>query len=135
MLKPLRFSRSQSGDTIVEVLITIAVISLILVTAYAVTNRNTRRIQDTQERNQALQLAQQQVEFLRVKGPLTGGNTCFDSSGNPTGGASCTVNNGGAAYQLGIGLSSTGSFAVNVNWQNLLNNQQDTITLYYRPQQ
>jgi prepilin-type N-terminal cleavage/methylation domain-containing protein len=56
----------QRGDTIVEVLISVAVISLVLAAAYAITSRNTATTQDTQEHNQAQQIVQQQIERMRA---------------------------------------------------------------------
>ena len=57
---------SQRGDTIVEVLISVAIASMMLASAYAITSRNMRTTRDTQEHSQALQIAQQQVERLRA---------------------------------------------------------------------
>jgi len=59
MLKRL----AQTGDTIVEVLIAIVIVSSVLVAAYASATRNTLTNQETQERSQALQLATTQLEF------------------------------------------------------------------------
>lgn len=56
----------QRGDTIVEVLISVAVISLVLASAYAISNRNTSTTQDTQEHSQAQQIVQRQIESLRA---------------------------------------------------------------------
>lgn len=60
------FRRStQAGDTIVEVIIAVAVISSLLVGAYTVTERSARAVRDSEEHTQALQLLQGQVELLR----------------------------------------------------------------------
>jgi len=63
----MRFThtRAQAGDTIVEVMIAIAIISSVLVGAFLVSSTSTRSVQDTGERAQALQLAQSQVEMIR----------------------------------------------------------------------
>lgn len=80
----MRWSRlklSQQGDTIVEVLISAAVISLVLAGAYAITTHNVGTTQDTQEHSQAEQLVRTQVELLRAaaaKGPFVAGLQCFD---------------------------------------------------------
>lgn len=66
---PLIFRRrhnNQRGDTIVEVLIAMAIISLVLTGAYAITNRDLRVTQANNERSQAQQLVQKQVELLRA---------------------------------------------------------------------
>lgn len=56
----------QRGDTIVEVLIAIAVISGVLATSYAIVNRNTISYQQASERVDALKLAEEQIELLRA---------------------------------------------------------------------
>src|SRR5581483_5335658 len=56
----------QAGDTIVEVLIAVAVISMILAGAFVVTSRSTRAVRDSEEHAQALQYLQGQVELLRA---------------------------------------------------------------------
>lgn len=53
------------GDTIVEVLIAISILSLIITSAFALTRRNSTTIQDTQERAAMLQVLRTQTELLR----------------------------------------------------------------------
>ena len=55
----------QRGDTIVEVLIAIAVISLILGGAYVTTNKSLMATRGAQERGNALKLAESQLEELK----------------------------------------------------------------------
>ncbi len=57
---------NQRGDTIVEVLISIAVVSLILSTAYALANRSSQAVRQSQERSEALQFSESQFEKLRA---------------------------------------------------------------------
>lgn len=57
--------KHQAGDTIVEVIIAVAIIASILAGAFVVTNRSTRAVRDSEEHAQALQLLQGQVELLR----------------------------------------------------------------------
>ena len=57
--------RKQHGDTIVEVLIAIAVSSAVLGTAYGITNRTVKNQQQINEHSQALKIAEQQLEQLR----------------------------------------------------------------------
>lgn len=57
-------SINNRGDTIIEVLISIAVLSVILVGAYVSVNRSNTIIRDSQERLKALTIAQTQVESL-----------------------------------------------------------------------
>lgn len=58
-------SRSK-GDTIVEVLIALAVMASILVGAFAVASASARNIRTSQEHSEALQLLQGQIEQLRA---------------------------------------------------------------------
>ncbi len=56
---------NQRGDTIIEVLIAIAVISSVLAITYSIMNRNLLTMQDNQERTEASKIAQSQIEMLR----------------------------------------------------------------------
>jgi len=57
--------RAQSGDTIVEVLIAIAVVTSVLGVVYATMNRNLNIMRDNQERTEASKTAQAQLEALK----------------------------------------------------------------------
>jgi prepilin-type N-terminal cleavage/methylation domain-containing protein len=57
--------KRQNGDTIVEVLISVAIITLVLAIAYATMTRNITIMQDNQERSQAAKVTQGQVEALK----------------------------------------------------------------------
>jgi len=132
----------QEGDTIVEVLISLAVVSLVLIGAYASTNHNVRNIQDTQEHSQALQLVQTQVEFLGANKSITGGN-CFDSKGVPTN--TCNFRADGSVdtthdqpeYTLAIALNTgtcTNSYQVSASWDSLIDSSRANVSVCYRPQ-
>lgn len=58
--------RGQRGDTIVEVLVCLAVLGAVLGGAYVTANRNTLINQASQERLAAVKLAEAQIERLRV---------------------------------------------------------------------
>lgn len=85
--------RRQSGDTIIEVMICITIAGSILAGAFVATNRSLRTTRQTQERMEATQLVQQQVEML--KGALVERSTaipptpqipfCFSPDGTKTG--------------------------------------------------
>lgn len=59
------FSIGNRGDTIVEVLIAIAVVSSVLGISYSIMNRNVSTIRDNQERSAASKIAQVQLEYMR----------------------------------------------------------------------
>ena len=63
----LRKLRSQAGDTIVEVLMCMAIISLVLGGAYAMVNHSTKNSQQASEHGQALKLAEGQLEVLKTQ--------------------------------------------------------------------
>jgi Tfp pilus assembly protein PilV len=62
-----KFKRTgqQRGDTIVEVLICILIVSMILTGAYVTTNRSTTGVRDAQEHAEGLKLVQSQLEQIR----------------------------------------------------------------------
>lgn len=68
-----RSIRNQTGDTIVEVLIAIAIISSVVSTAYATMNSSVKSNQESQEHASALKVAESQLELF--KGWLAASNT------------------------------------------------------------
>jgi prepilin-type N-terminal cleavage/methylation domain-containing protein len=65
----LNRSSKQRGDTIVEVLIVLAVVGLALAVSYSIANRSLLGVRQAQEHSEALQIAQTQIERLRVAVP------------------------------------------------------------------
>lgn len=61
-----RTSLTSRGDTLVEVLIALAIITAVLAGAFTVSQKSSAQIQDSQERGEALQLLQGQVEVTRA---------------------------------------------------------------------
>lgn len=55
----------ERGDTIIEVMIAIAVVGSILAQAYAIANRSLQSTQTSQERSESVKIAEQQIELLR----------------------------------------------------------------------
>lgn len=55
----------QTGDTIIEVLIAVAVVGSVLGITYSIMNRNILIMRDNQERTEASKIAQAQVEMLK----------------------------------------------------------------------
>ena len=134
---------NQAGDTIVEVLIAIGVVGLMLTSAYAITNRSNRSLQDTQEHGQALKLVETQIELLRNNGSFPTGTICFKTSdGTPTSTVSaCTLSPAGlpTTTQPAFSLSIThvddadhpNVYAVKAVWDSVLSGQAN-VTIYYR---
>lgn len=135
----MRFLKhNQRGDTIVEVIISIAIVGLVLTTAYAITNRNNRSLQDAQERGQALKLVETQIEMIRNNNGFdTGAYKCF-SDGVPTNiQTDCNQNSVGSTAQNGetgfrLSISGGDPYVIQAEWDSLLNGVAN-VTAYYRP--
>jgi type II secretory pathway pseudopilin PulG len=142
------------GDTIVEVLIAIAVVSFVLAGAYALTSRTSRTIIDTREHQQALGIAGAQTEYLRAANGLAAGNDCFATDGTAVAAStgkcsfdasqqdSCTA--AAAAFCYGVKVTPVESlgggpadptkattYKIDVTWDSLLGGA-DQVTLFYR---
>jgi type II secretory pathway pseudopilin PulG len=78
-----RRSNTQRGDTIVEVLIAMAVLGLVLASAFAISNRSYATGLNAQERNEALKIAESQVELLRIASTLTDESIIDADSADP----------------------------------------------------
>ncbi len=133
--------RRKAGDTIVEVLISITVISLVLTTAYVITNKNNISMQANQERIQAQHIAEAQIEALRSSGGIPQGlpsDSCFNTVTDAwVSDASCkSISNGpgsGATYTASISKDSSGVYAVTITWTSLGSNKVNgnNVTMYY----
>jgi|SRR5581483_5139300 len=146
----------QRGDTIVEVLIAITIVSLILGGAYVTSRNSLSATLDAQEHDNALQLAQAQIELLRSDS--TQGNAIFTTPVSPsaffciqsdgsvsTTQSACTVNsigtgssgtNGPVIYFVRF-IGRTGSspgpytFTVQTSWPGF-QSKTDDVQLIYR---
>jgi len=132
---------AQRGDTIVEVLIAMAIISLVLASAYVTSTRNTTLMQSSQERQQAQRLVESQIEMIRSKGGITGTGHCF-VGGTETSGAPCNITGSSysaATYTLSITgpigtTTPTGTYTVSAVWTSLGSKKTNdsNVTMYYR---
>lgn len=139
----LGIRRSERGDTIVEVMIAITVVSMILVAAYVTTTHNVNGLQDTQEHSQALQLAQAQLEFLHNSNSLNtwSDHSCFSTTGVTVAGNNCKVNSSGTPtgtqpqFIIDITDDNPPTFKVAITWASIDNGSGVTnnVTLYYQP--
>lgn len=92
----------QAGDTIVEVLIAIAIISLVLTAAYATTNRNTIATQNNEEHIQAQHLVEAQIEALRAQNGINATGECFNGADEVGTCNAFTAAGSGATYTLKV---------------------------------
>lgn len=144
---------SQRGDTIVEVLIAIAVISLVLAGAYATTNRSLLATRAAQERSNALKLVESQLEQIKgmassnpdaLFGTLPGAFcVAQDQALVDSGNEACAVDASGAPtttepiYNLSIERDGPDgedgyTFTVTNNWEDPSGGQNDQVRTIYR---
>ena len=123
------------GDTIIEVFIAIGIVSLVLTSAYAVTNRNTQIAQKIQEQGQAQKLVERQIELLRdFDGSISDSECLSDDPPQAISGDACkniTAGGSGATYTLSIINKGDSVYAVSATW-DVLGGQQANVTMYYR---
>lgn len=128
---------NRRGDTIVEVALALTVLALVLGTSSVLANRNTKTLQNAQEKNVAVRYAQQQIEFLKTKAvadmavftPFIGGTkfcmTNADSAPVTLTDTTCRIENGGAKYtqtitlQLVPGETGVYNAKADVEWETL----------------
>lgn len=63
----IKLRLNQSGDTIVEVMLAAAVLSVVMAGAFTLTNRATRLAQSANERTEVSNLLQREAELIRAK--------------------------------------------------------------------
>lgn len=91
-MKYLRKIKNQKGDTILEVLVVVAVLSLILTISYALANRSAQANRQAQERSEATKYTEAQIELVKTylsktaisALPASGSKFCMRSDGSPT---------------------------------------------------
>lgn len=137
----------QQGETIVEVLIAVAVIGMTLGGAFVTTNRNIQASRNTEERSAALKIAESQIEQLKTLATnnptkifvdALPGEFCLNAgevfaSTN----SRCKVDLKGNAVtatpQYEIRASKSGNnFAVRVNWDQVGRTNQGNVRMVYR---
>lgn len=130
-----RSGAGERGDTIVEVLIATAIVSLVLASAYALTNRNVAAIQRAQEQQYAQKLVEQQIELLRADTSPPSGDGCYDPSDGtyvqPASNSICQPKSGGATYNISVSNVSGSDYVVRATWE-ALGGETARVTIYYR---
>lgn len=135
------------GDTIVEVLIVLAVLGSALGISYATANRSLLGARQAQERSEALGYVQGQIELLRSFRNSTGTTDIFSQSGDfcipnaqsenfatpdvAAGGDDPCLQ--GAFYHVSITYdSSQEKFIISAEWDDVRGSQPARISLDYR---
>jgi len=135
-----RLPKNQRGDTIVEVLIALTVVGTMLTGAYASARRSMFAVMASQERLEALKLAEGQLE--RVKHHINAGTAighnpfCIDDLSNAVlNSTSPQCNQGqGGRYKLSTSRSGTPpdlTYTVTASWDRI-GGGSDTLTLSYK---
>ena len=147
--KPAVGRRLQRGDTIVEVLICVAIVSLVLGGAYATARRSSQGIRNSQEHAEALKLVQAQLEQIKSSAAeetpqvfTTSLGTFCMADGQPVGSADpkCAQNAAGQpstaqpSYRMTVTRqndSGAFKFEVRASWDSITGNPAQE-TIYYR---
>ncbi len=144
-----RLADNQRGDTIVEVLIAIAVISLVLGGAYVTTNRSLQATRAAQERVNALKLAEAQIEQIKAMaannatvlfGTTTSSPFCISkATGLPVADddPACAVGLSGdptsAEPKFSISITRSGNyFVLDETWVDVSGRNSDSLQMRYR---
>jgi prepilin-type N-terminal cleavage/methylation domain-containing protein len=138
----------QTGDTIIEVMVVLAILGLAISISYATANRSLLNARQAQENSEATELIQSQIEALRTLTQAGDTPNIFSPALQnyclvPTGtapnitytnasGSSCAM--GSVAYQINITYtnSPTDTFTVTAVWPDVLGDGNDTVTTVYR---
>lgn len=150
MLAKRRTIKGERGDTIVEVLISIAVVSFVLGGAYVTTNKSLTSTRASEERSNAVKLVESQAELLKgmvttaagadtinnapSKFCITGATTVassssvackLDSTGTPTGTE--------PVYNVSIEENAvTSVFTIKNQWNSVQQDGKDQVEMVYR---
>lgn len=149
---------TQRGDTIIEVLIALAVLSSAISVAYVTANRSLLNARQSQEMSRATVLAQSQAELLRARATITdamahpndfiyitGSDFCIKKDKvvkisvtpvdpDPDNDNACFFGTTDVPYKVAITYNQTNddAFTIKVTWANVLGDGDDTVTLVYR---
>ena len=118
---PMRKRFSQRGDTLVEVLLALAIIGLILGVTYGTASRSVRTGRFAQEQTEALKIAESQLELVKLIAGSSQSATVFADPDNsfcitgtpPAATNPCTT----GLYTTNVSYDDTTStFTVRVSW-------------------
>lgn len=126
---------NKHGETIVEVIISIAVVSSVLSGAYYLISRSTRQSQAAVERVAAAKAAESKVEQLRSLSDLSTIKTFPDKSCINNGGVydyaagdeNCTIDR----YEVTVTKNGL-NYQITAAWDGLIA-YKETVTIYFRP--
>jgi type II secretory pathway pseudopilin PulG len=139
---------TERGDTIIEVLFALAVLGAVLSSSYVVVSRNITANRISQERLEAVKIAESQMEKLQIRatsdpGVFTSNNFCMTNIGVIGNSNQCQVNAAGdptseyPRYIIDItkddDLSDPSGvrFKISLSWENARGTATDTIDYFY----
>ena len=121
-----KFLNNERGDTIIEVLIATSILSMVLVGAFTIANRNTLATQEVQEHSYAQKVLEGFAEQVKQAGGVPGG--CSE-------GSCSSVVNGEATYERKVSLVSGSTYKLEVTWDTLSGGKASTRSYYTIPPQ
>jgi alpha-tubulin suppressor-like RCC1 family protein len=147
--------RAPSGDTIVEVLIAVAIVSMILVGASTSSSHSAAALRTSQEHGEAETIGNSQIEQIVAHNGLDGaGSQCYDSTGHPAknevdhgcdfstqNASGCSQNSEGYCYNVLVsqqttilGLFTATTYKVTITWDKLggNNSEKNSVVMFYR---
>ena len=139
---------SSRGETIVEVLIVVLILTSVMSTAFAITTHTLNQDRASQERTEAATIAQGQIERLNaaVRNSPTGSIDisptnlyfCLDSNLIPQSVPSPSAIPVGCTSNARYGhylqyFAAIGTYTETVVWDNATGTGKDTLTIVYRP--
>ena len=148
----MRLRLNNRGDTIVEVMVVLAVLGLAIGICYATANRSLQNARQAQENSEASQLLIQQIEYLRTMSGIFASTNPFciynaslypliNSPPKPLSDYSvyppqCINSFYHVAVQYeGASPTSTDTFQLSAYWDDVSGQGQDTVTMFYRVHQ
>lgn len=135
--KPLR----QAGDTIVEVIVVLAVLGLAISISYATANRSLQATRQAEENAQATQILQGQIEALRSYATNTSTDPnyifrspqtfCVATTGNIAEAPAACLN-GIFAIAISYDSANSDTFTARATWDDVTGSGKDTVVMVYR---
>lgn len=125
---------NQAGDTLIEVMIAMVVLSMVLGGAYVTANRSSNTVRAAQEKGEALKFVEGQVEQLRFidpdsTDPVFDSEFCFDASGDPVA-APCRF---GPDDRYNLFINDEGSYYMAwAVWDRINSGTEERIEMVYR---
>lgn len=128
------------GDTIVEVLLAIAIVSAILGAAYVSVNQSSFGIRQSQERSEALKFTEAQLELLASgefnPGSFTGGDKCISDQLAVTSDESICQKGPDGRYRVFVRHNNANNtYLARAEWDKIGGGEQEFIEIFYRAEQ